>query len=158
MNSMEDLFVGLLQDVYFAERQIRKSPEPSDELGLTKSVHPAFGARRSNTREQIVRLEKVFEIVGRRARMRHSDSTAGLLADAEALIQGSASNGVRDAGILATVHALNHSQIARYEILIAMAQRLNEPAVVRLLRKSLAERMGVARLDRGAGLRAMQAA
>ena len=68
MKSMEDLFHALLQDVYFAEKQLLKSFAVLAEGSGDPLLRNAFNVLRFDTHEQIGRLEQVFEMIGRRAR------------------------------------------------------------------------------------------
>jgi ferritin-like metal-binding protein YciE len=140
MKSMEDLFCVLLQDIYFAERQFGQALPALAEACNVPLLRSAFGLQHTHTHRQIARLETVFELVGRRARVRHCDAIAGLLADAQDIVARTGLGGVRDAGLLAAAHAIGHYQIARYRTLVAMAERLGDLDAARLLRASLEEK------------------
>ena len=139
MKSMEDLFHALLQDVYFAEKQLLKSFAVLAEGSGDPLLRNAFNVLRFDTHEQIGRLEQVFEMIGRRARGRHCDAILGIIAEAEDVIARTNLGSVRDAGILAAAQAAEHYQIARYGTLTAWAERLGEHQAARHFRKTMDE-------------------
>jgi len=139
MKSMEDLFYALLQDVYFAEKQLLKSLAVLAAGSGDPLLRNAFNVLRFDTHEQIGRLEQVFEMIGRRARGRHCDAILGIVAEAEDVIARTTLGSVRDAGILAAAQAAEHYQIARYGTLMAWAERLGEHQAARHFRKTMDE-------------------
>jgi ferritin-like metal-binding protein YciE len=139
MKSMDDLFLALLQDVYFAEKRWLKSLAVLADASGDPLLRNAFNVMRFDTDEQIGRLERVFEIIGRRARGRHCDAILGIIAEADDVIARTVLGSVRDAGILAAAQAAEHYQLARYLTLMAWAERLGEHEAARHFRKTIEE-------------------
>lgn len=140
MKSVEDLFHVLLQDVYFAEKQLLRSLAAFADASADGALQHAFATHRIETRDQIGRLEQVFEAIGRRPRGRHCDAILGIVAEADEVIDRTAAGSVRDTGILAAMQAAAHYEIARYATLVAWAERLDEHQAAQLLRQSLDEK------------------
>jgi ferritin-like metal-binding protein YciE len=159
MKKLEDLFLHLLKDVYHAEKQIlralpkmAKSVE-SDELRL------AFETHRDETAHQVERLERVFEMIGRKARGEPCEAIQGLVEEAKEVMEEAEDPDVMDAGILAAAQAVEHYEIARYGTLRAWAEELGLTDAAKLLQQTLDEEkktdkllseIAVARLNREA--------
>ncbi|MEA2992976.1 MAG: hypothetical protein QOD40_1896, partial [Alphaproteobacteria bacterium] len=60
MKTMEDLFYALLQDVYFAEKQLLKALPKMAKKTSNEELATAFTEHREQTQGQIERLEKAF--------------------------------------------------------------------------------------------------
>ena len=68
MQSMDELFHALLQDVYFAEKQLIKTLPKRAKKSGNAQLQEAFTKHLGETREHAVRLEKVFEAIGKKPR------------------------------------------------------------------------------------------
>jgi ferritin-like metal-binding protein YciE len=139
MKSMEDLFYALLQDVYFAEKQLVKALQKLAKKAENSELEKAFIDHREQTVEQIERLDKVFELIGKRAKGKRCDAILGIIAEGEEVIEDFDDEKVRDAGIIAAAQAAEHYEIARYGTLCAWAEQLGQDRAVRLLRETLQE-------------------
>ncbi|HEY4860599.1 MAG TPA: DUF892 family protein, partial [Xanthobacteraceae bacterium] len=67
MKSMEDLFYNLLQDVYYAEKQLLKTLPKLAKKSTSPELEKAFMDHRSETEQHVERLERVFEMIGKKA-------------------------------------------------------------------------------------------
>jgi len=115
---MEELFYALLQDVYFAEKQLVKTLPKLAKNSANEKLQEAFINHYDETEEQVARLEKVFEAIGKRARGKTSDAILGIVAEGQKVIDEVDDEVLRDAGIIAAAQAAEH-----YEIALRAAQR-----------------------------------
>jgi ferritin-like metal-binding protein YciE len=136
---MDDLFHALLQDVYFAEKELLKTLPKLAKKSANEKLRQAFTDHRDETEEQIARLEKVFEAIGKKPRGKTCDAMLGIIAEGQHVIDEVEDDAVRDAGILAAVQAAGHYEIARYGTLRAWAELLGQDEVVELLSETLEE-------------------
>jgi ferritin-like metal-binding protein YciE len=139
MRSMKELFYALLQDVYFAEKQLVKMLPKLAKSSANVKLQEAFINHRDETEEQVARLEKVFEVIGKKARGKTCDAILGIVADGQKVIDEVDDEALRDAGIIAAAQAAEHYEIARYGTLRAWAKRLGLDEAVALLSDTLAE-------------------
>jgi ferritin-like metal-binding protein YciE len=139
MQSMDDLFYGLLQDVYFAEKEQLKALATWEQRTANETLKLAFRDHADETSEQVGRLEQVFEIIGKEARSKTSEPMLAIIAEAQHIIEGIDDAALRDAGLLATAQAADHYEIARYASLLGWAEHLGEDEIVELLTDSLEE-------------------
>jgi len=139
MQSMDDLFYAVLQDVYAAEREQLGMLATLAERSTNATLKLAFRDHEDETLEQVARLEEVFEIIGREPRARSSDAMAAIVAEARRITAETQDGALRDAGMVAACQAVEHYEIARYATLLAWAEHLGEDDVIDLLSETLEE-------------------
>ena len=64
---MNDLLTSVLQDVYYAERQILKALPKLAKAASSDDLKQALLHHREETQGQVDRLQKAFEALGKRA-------------------------------------------------------------------------------------------
>jgi ferritin-like metal-binding protein YciE len=139
MQSMDELFHGLLQDVYFAEKQLLKALPKLAKNSADQRLKEALAHHREETEGQVERLTKVFEAIGKRPRGKSCDAILGIIAEGQEMIDEVDDKALRDAGIVAAAQAAEHYEIARYGTLRAWARLLGMKDVEELLAQTLAE-------------------
>lgn len=141
MRSVEDLLCAWLQDIYSAERQLARSLARFGEASACGVLRDALLRYRDQTLTQIDRLDRVFEIVGRRSRGGRCGAISGVIDETDAVIRRIGAGNVRDVGIIAAMKTAAQYEIARYSMLAGWAERLGEAEVAALLRLTLDEKM-----------------
>ncbi len=139
MKSMEDLFHAVLQDVYFAEKQLLKALPKMAKKASNEKLANAFLKHRDQTEGQIERLDKAFEMIGKKAKGKKCEAILGIIAEGEEVIEEAEDDEVLDAGLIAAAQAAEHYEIARYGTLCAWAKQLGKPQLARLLHLTLEE-------------------
>ncbi len=139
MKTMEDLFHAVLQDIYFAEKQLLKALPKLAKKASNEKLANAFIKHRDQTEGQIERLDKVFEMIGKKAKGKKCEAILGIIAEGEEVIEEAEDNEVLDAGLIAAAQAAEHYEIARYGTLCAWAKLLGKPQLARLLHQTLEE-------------------
>ncbi len=139
MKKLEDLFIHMLKDVYHAEKQaIRAYPRMIKKIE-SEELKKAFETHREETLGQIERLERVFEIMDKRARGEPCEAIQGLIEEAKEVMEEAEGPAVLDAGIIAAAQAIEHYEIARYGTLVSWARQLGHEDAAKLLQETLAE-------------------
>lgn len=137
MKSLEDLFLHHLKDVYYAEKQILKAlPKMSSKCDSDK-LCKAFEDHLEETKGQVQRLEKVFEIFGQKPKGETCPAIEGIIKEGEEGIKDSDDADVRDAAMIADAQAVEHYEISRYGTLIAWAKQLGKNDAAKLLQETL---------------------
>ena len=136
---LRDLFVDSLKDIYWAEKALTKALPKMTKNATTDALKQALTAHLDETNNQIVRLEKVFEIVGEKAVAKKCDAMEGLIKEAEGIMEETELGVVRDAGIIAAAQKVEHYEIATYGTLHAFATTLGESKAAKLLAETLEE-------------------
>src|ERR1044071_3787771 len=65
ISSMEDLYLHVLQDIYYAENQIKKALPDMIEKATNRDLTTALKAHLGETEKQIGRLEQAFQLLGK---------------------------------------------------------------------------------------------
>jgi ferritin-like metal-binding protein YciE len=136
---LRDFFIDSLKDIYWAENALvgalpkMVANATSPNLASTIKEHIAV------TKNQIVRLEKIFSLLGEKAEGKKCEAMAGLLKEGDSILEETAPGPVRDAGIIAASQKIEHYEIATYGTLCAFAKTLGENDAAKLLTQTLAE-------------------
>jgi ferritin-like metal-binding protein YciE len=139
IQTMEDLFVHGLQDIYYAERQITKALPKMIEMATNRDLSAGLKSHLEETNKQIERLDKVFEKLGKKPSGTQCPAIDGLIKEADEVAGEVADKAVLDAAIVASAQAVEHYEICRYGTLIAWAEQLGHDEVVRFLTTNLNE-------------------
>ena len=83
MKSMEDLFHNLLQDVYYAKKQLVKTLPKLAKKSTSPELEKAFMDHRSETEQHVERLERMLKMIGKKARARKCDAILGIIKEGE---------------------------------------------------------------------------
>ena len=139
MKTMDDLFYALLQDVYYAEKQLVKVLPKLAKKSTDRQLQKAFTDHLEQTKGHVERLEKAFGMIDKKPRGKKCDAILGIIAEGDEVIKEAEDDEVLDAGILAAGQAAEHYEIARYGTLCAWANQLGKPQIARLLHQTLEE-------------------
>lgn len=136
---LEDLFLETLKDIYYAERQIVKALPKMAKAAESDELRKAFESHLEETHGQIERLQKVFEICGKRAQGKTCEAIQGLIEEGEEIIDEFSDSPAIDAGLISAGNAVEHYEIARYGTLKTWAKMLKMPEAADLLDANLKE-------------------
>ncbi|MBX3513964.1 MAG: ferritin-like domain-containing protein [Xanthobacteraceae bacterium] len=139
IKTMDDLFLHVVKDIYYAEQQILKSLPDMIELATNRDLSSGLTAHKGETEKQVGRLEQVFKLLGEEPKGVNCPAIDGILKEAKELTGEVEDKQVLDAAIVAAAQAVEHYEITRYGTLIAWAQELGRDDVVRLLTTNLNE-------------------
>jgi ferritin-like metal-binding protein YciE len=139
LQSISDLTLHFLKDMYYAERQILKALPKMAKAAQSEQLKQAFTQHREQTQAQVDRLGKVFELMGKRAQGTTCEAVIGMIEEGEELVDQSEAGPVRDAGLIACAQAVEHYEIARYGALVAWLKAAGQHEGARLLEETLAE-------------------
>ena len=139
MNTLSELFHDLLKDVFYAETALLKALPKMEKAATSKDLKKAFGDHLEETKGQILRLNKVFEILGKKPEGKECQAIKGIIAESEALIGENPDPCVLDAGLVGDAQAVEHYEMARYGTLRAWADSLGMADAAQLLEQTLAQ-------------------
>lgn len=135
--SLEDLFVHLLKDIYYAEKQILKALPKMAKNAESPELRQAFEHHLKETEGQVERLEKVFDLCGLKPAGKTCPAIKGIIEEGEDDMKEAKDADVRDAGMIADAQAVEHYEIARYGTMIAWANQLGMREAASLLKQTL---------------------
>lgn len=136
---LRELFEDSLKDIYWAEKALTKALPKMAKNATSENLKAALEDHLNVTKEQVSRLEQVFEIIGKKATAKKCDAMEGLIKEGESIMEETELGPVRDAGIIAASQKIEHYEIATYGTLCAFAKTLGEDEAAALLHTTLAE-------------------
>jgi len=139
IQTMDDLFVHTLSDIYYAENQIERAlPDMIDKVTDGAFKH-GLQNHLAETKNQIKRLHQVFKLHGVEAAGIDSPAIDGLLEEVDDIAGEVEDRHVLDAALVAAAQAVEHYEISRYGTLVAWAKQLGRNDCARLLQQNLDE-------------------
>lgn len=139
LQSLDDLFFEQLRDMFDAEKQIIKALPKMAKAAESEELRTAFEEHLDQTRGHLERLERVFDLLGKKARGKSCQAMEGLIEEGAEIIDADGDPMVRDAGLIAAAQRVEHYEMAVYGCLHAWAQQLNNPKAAELIEETLGE-------------------
>jgi ferritin-like metal-binding protein YciE len=139
VESIEDLFLDELKDLYSAEKQITKALPKLVKAASTQELSAAFDSHLQETKGQVERLEEIFQKLGKKGTGKTCEGMKGVLEEGAEVIQEIEKGPIRDAGLIAAAQRVEHYEIAGYGSVRAFAQLLGKTDIVELLEETLQE-------------------
>jgi len=136
---LDDLFLDTLKDIYYAERKILKALPKMAKAAQSPDLKAAFEKHEDETEGQVERLQKVFEILGKKARGKVCPAIDGIIEEGEEIMDEFKGSPALDAGLVSAAQAVEHYEITRYGTLKRWAEELGMKDAARLLAQTLAE-------------------
>lgn len=132
-----------LKDIYWAEKQLTKALPKMQKAATTEELKDAFEDHLAQTEEHVTRLEKAFELLGKKAQAKKCDAMEGLIKEAESIIEETEEGSMtRDAGLIIAAQKVEHYEIASYGGLAQLAKTMGHEDVKELLGQTLSEEKG----------------
>jgi ferritin-like metal-binding protein YciE len=135
--SLQDLFVNLLKDMYYAEKQILKALPKMAKKADSDELRQAFEHHVKETEGQVQRLEQIFALCDLKPAGKTCHAIKGILEESEEDMKDAKAPDVLDAGMIADAQAVEHYEIARYGTMIAWATQLGMEEAARLLQQTI---------------------
>jgi len=128
-----------LQDLYSAETQITKALPKMAKAATSQTLKDAFESHLEETKEQIKRLDQIFENLGESSKGKTCEGMKGLLKEGDELMKEDADPEVLDAGLISAAQRVEHYEMAGYGTVRTYAELLGEDEAVTLLEATLKE-------------------
>ena len=138
-NSLDDLFLQQIEDLYDAEKRIRDGLVQMREAAHNPELKQAFDTHLRETEGQIGRLEQVFKAIGKTPERETCEAAKGLIREGSEMISATGDPDVKDAGLIAAAQRIEHYEIAGYGTARTLAQQLGHAEAARLLQETLDE-------------------
>src|ERR1700755_828608 len=111
-SEFHEFFVDELKDIYWAEKHLVKALPKMKKAATSPELAAAFDKHTGETETHVDRLEQIFELLGEKAVAKKCDAMAGLLEEADGLIEDTeAGTEVRDAALISAAQ-----KVEQYEI------------------------------------------
>jgi ferritin-like metal-binding protein YciE len=138
-NSLQQLYVEQLKDLYNAETQLLKALPKMARAAKSEALREGFAQHLEQTRGHVQRLEQIFEAMRENPKGRKCAGMQGLVEEGEQVIEENTDSTALDAGLIAAAQRVEHYEIAGYGSVRTFAELLGESAAVDLLEETLNE-------------------
>ncbi|MFB3917416.1 MAG: ferritin-like domain-containing protein [Terriglobales bacterium] len=140
LQSLHQLFIEEIQDLYSAEQQIIKALARMAEKAASPELRNGFEQHLQQSRGQIARLDRIFDQLPDVKRDRKKcKGMEGIIKDGEDIVKSDAEPEVRDAGMISAAQHVEHYEIAGYGSARTYASLLGKNDWAQLLQQSLDE-------------------
>lgn len=140
VESLNDLFVEQLRDLYDAENQLIKALPKMAKGANSEELRHGFEEHLEQTKGHAQRIEQIFEQLGEKARGKKCKAMEGLIKEGSETLEEDISNeDVKDAAIIAAAQRVEHYEIAGYGTARTFANLLGQQEAVSLLEQTLQE-------------------
>jgi ferritin-like metal-binding protein YciE len=139
VETLKDLYIQEIRDLYDAEKQIAKALPKMIDAASFEELRTAFQDHLTQTRNQVERLERVFDKLGEKAKGKKCDGIRGILDEGEEMIDLDTGASVHDAALISAAQRVEHYEIAAYGTVCAYAKSLGFDDQLSLLLETLNE-------------------
>src|SRR5215470_6956055 len=84
---LEKFFMDALKDIYWAEKHLTKALPKMQKAATTEELKNAIDEHTAQTEEHVARLERVFELLGKKAQAKKCDAMEGLLKEGDSIVE-----------------------------------------------------------------------
>jgi ferritin-like metal-binding protein YciE len=139
IETMDNLFVHTLQDIYYAEKQILKALPEMEQKASSPQLKTAFKSHLEETKGHVKRLEQVFKMHGHEPKGVDCPAIDGIIEETNDIASDVDDKNVLDAALAAAAQAVEHYEMSRYGTLVAWAKQLGRPDCASVLEETLKE-------------------
>jgi ferritin-like metal-binding protein YciE len=139
VETLQELFIDELKDLYSAEKQIVRSLPKMAKAASTPKLQEALRSHLEETKGQVERLEKIGEIVGKKLTGKTCAGMKGVLEEGSEVLEEVEAGNVRDAAMIGAAQRVEHYEMAGYGTAREFAKLLGLDDVVELLEQTLEE-------------------
>jgi ferritin-like metal-binding protein YciE len=138
-NSLEDLFLNQMQDLYDAEQRITKALPKMIDAAQSSDLKQAFQSHLAETENHVTRLERIFSQLGADTKRQTCLAMKGIIDEGEEMVNARGSSEVKDAALIAAAQRVEHYEMAGYGTARNFALRLGRQDVANTLQQTLNE-------------------
>lgn len=138
-NSMDDLFVNQIEDLYDAEQRLTKALPKMAEAARSSQLKQAFQSHLTETEGHVRRLEQIFREINKDPSRETCEAMKGLISEGEEMIKAHGDADIKDAALIAAAQRVEHYEISGYGTARSFARRLGLTQAANLLQQTLDE-------------------
>jgi ferritin-like metal-binding protein YciE len=139
LDSLHDLYVDELKDLYSAENQLLKALPKMAKKAAAPELKAAFTEHLEVTRTQVGRLEQIFEALGVSPKGKKCKAMEGLVEEGKEVIEEDGDPAVIDAALIGAAQRVEHYEMAGYGCVRTFAKLLGYTDAEALLQATLDE-------------------
>ena len=139
VNSLQELYVDELKDLYDAENQIIKALPKMIDAASSEELQNALTEHLEVTREQAKRIEQIFQNMGEKLKAEKCKGMEGVIKEGAEILSEDMDENVKDAAIISAAQRVEHYEMAGYGTVRTWANLLGESEAEELLQETLDE-------------------
>jgi ferritin-like metal-binding protein YciE len=139
LNSLEDLLMLEINDLYDAEKRIVEALPEMVQAASSPALKQAFEQHLQETQRQVSRLEQIFVELGKPASRQTCEAMKGLIKEGSEIVDAVGNEDVKDAALIGAAQRVEHYEMAGYGTARTFAEHLGHSNVARLLQATLDE-------------------
>jgi ferritin-like metal-binding protein YciE len=139
LNSLKDLFVNQIEDLYDAENRLTKALPKMAQAANSSQLRNAIEQHLTETQGHVSRLETIFRELGVEPKRETCEAMKGLIEEGEEVLGAKGDPEVKDAAIIAAAQRVEHYEMSGYGSARTFAQRLGLTQAANLLQQTLNE-------------------
>jgi ferritin-like metal-binding protein YciE len=139
INTLKELLVDELKDLYSAENQLLKALPKMAKAATNEDLKQGFTDHLLQTRGHVERLTEAFKILDEKPTGKTCHAMKGLVEEGAEAIETEGPDAVRDACLIGAAQRVEHYEIAAYGTAHSFAKTVGEDEIAELLEATLAE-------------------
>ena len=139
LQTLKDLYIHELKDLYSAENQIIKALPKMANASSNKELVTGFHEHLEQTKGHAQRLEQILSSHNQTTRGPKCKGMEGIVAEGAEMIEEEANVEVKDAGLIAAAQRVEHYEMAGYGTACTYAELLGDSEGAKLLGLTLQE-------------------
>ncbi len=139
LRNLQDLYVDELKELYNAEQQNLKALPKMAKAASSAELKNAFNEHFEQTREQVRRLDRIFQELGKAPRGRQCAGMQGIIEEGTDRLKEKAAPSIKDAGLISAAQRVEHYEMAGYGTVRTFAQLLGFDDQAQALQQTLNE-------------------
>jgi ferritin-like metal-binding protein YciE len=139
LNSLRELLVDELKDLYNAENQLLKALPKMAKAASHEALKDGFISHYEQTKDHVDRLDQALRLLGENGKGKICHAMKGLVEEGTEAIETKGPDAIRDARLIGAAQRVEHYEIAAYGTARAFAQTLGETKIADMLQDTLDE-------------------
>lgn len=139
MNSLEDALYDEMKDILHAEKQLTRALPKMAKAAQNEQLRQAFEEHLEQTKQQVERLQKAMESLGRKATAKKCQAMEGILEEGKEIMEQEGDPDTLDAMLIGAAQKTEHYEIASYGTACTWAKQLGQTEALELMKQNLAE-------------------
>lgn len=139
INSLQELYVDQLKDLYNAEHQLIKALPHMVKAATDPKLKAGFEDHLDETRVHAERIEKIMQKLDEKPTGKKCKAMEGLIEEGKEAISEKAPDAVKDASLIAAAQRVEHYEITGYGCVRTYAELLGYDDAAELLQETLDE-------------------
>jgi ferritin-like metal-binding protein YciE len=138
-NTLRELFIDELRDLYDAENRLVKAIPKMAKACSSNELRSGFEHHLEQTKGHVDRLKQILTSLEEKPTGKKCPGMTGIIREGEETLDEDFEGNVMDAAIISIAQRVEHYEIAAYGCVRAWAQELGEQDAAALLEKTLTE-------------------